>query len=201
MLPRERVARLLDRGSPFLELSPLAGLGMLTIPLIHTPALLFVPMIGIGLAWASIMGNPYVMLAGCIPAERTGVYMGIFNMFIVIPMILIAATLPFYYHSLLGGDARHVGPEIRKHQVADDAQIVHRRGAHLVGAVPHFDAETLAPLSPSELYKLYMDIFGIRPKSPNPAYLRRQLDENTQSQTVQKRFIGEQEAETKRQDE
>jgi maltose/moltooligosaccharide transporter len=86
----------------------LAGLGMLALPHIADKHLLFLPAIGVGLGWASIMGNPYVILADAIPAERTGVYMGIFNMFIVIPMILIAATLPFYYHSLLGGDARHV---------------------------------------------------------------------------------------------
>ena len=43
------------------------------------------------------MGNPYVILAGSIPPERTGVYMGIFNMMIVIPMILIAMTLPLIY--------------------------------------------------------------------------------------------------------
>ncbi|MBV6321701.1 MFS transporter [Duganella violaceipulchra] len=86
----------------------LAGVGMLSIPLIHTPALLFVPMVGIGLAWASIMGNPYVMLAGCIPPERTGVYMGIFNMFIVIPMIIQIFTLPLYYRSLLGGNPENV---------------------------------------------------------------------------------------------
>ncbi len=71
------------------------------------PALLF-PALGIGLAWGSIMGNPYILLAGAIPPERTGVYMGIFNMFIVIPMLLIAATLPFYYQPLMGGDARNV---------------------------------------------------------------------------------------------
>ncbi|MBJ7311598.1 MFS transporter [Rugamonas sp. CCM 8940] len=86
----------------------LAGAGMLCIPLIHTPALLFLPMLGIGLAWASIMGNPYVMLAGCIPAERTGVYMGIFNMFIVIPMIIQIFTLPLYYRSWLGGNPENV---------------------------------------------------------------------------------------------
>jgi maltose/moltooligosaccharide transporter len=61
-----------------------AGIGMWAIPAIHDKAWLFVPMLGIGLAWASIMGNPYVLLAGCIPPERAGVYMGIFNMFIVI---------------------------------------------------------------------------------------------------------------------
>ena len=81
----------------------LAGASMLCIPLIEAPAWLFVAMVGIGLAWASIMGNPYIMLAGAIPPERTGVYMGIFNMFIVIPMIIQIFTLPLYYQAWLGG--------------------------------------------------------------------------------------------------
>ncbi len=85
-----------------------AGVSMLCIPMIHTPALLFLPMVGIGLAWASMMGNPYVMLAGCIPPERTGVYMGIFNMFIVIPMIIQIFTLPLYYQAGLGGNPENV---------------------------------------------------------------------------------------------
>jgi maltose/moltooligosaccharide transporter len=86
----------------------LAGLGMLALPHIEDKWMLFVPAIGVGLGWASIMGNPYVILAGSIPPERTGVYMGIFNMMIVIPMLLIAATLPFYYKPLMGGDPRKV---------------------------------------------------------------------------------------------
>ncbi|AXA92268.1 MFS transporter [Massilia sp. YMA4] len=86
----------------------LAGACMLCIPLIREPALLFLPMVGIGLAWASMMGNPYVMLAGCIPPERTGVYMGIFNMFIVLPMIVQIGTLPLYYESALGGNPENV---------------------------------------------------------------------------------------------
>ncbi len=86
----------------------LAGAGMLAIPLIQSPVLLFLPMVGIGLAWASIMGNPYVMLAGSIPAHRTGVYMGIFNMFIVLPMLLQIATLPLVYDSWLGGRPENV---------------------------------------------------------------------------------------------
>ena len=86
----------------------LAGLGLLALPLIQTKALLFLPMVGLGLAWASIMGNPYVMLAGCIPAHRTGVYMGIFNMFIVIPMMIQIFTLPLFYRSWLGGDPANV---------------------------------------------------------------------------------------------
>ena len=86
----------------------LAGLGMWAIPSIHSPLWLFVPMLGIGLAWASIMGNPYVLLAGSIPPERAGVYMGIFNMFIVIPMLIQMVTLPLFYHSLLGGHPENV---------------------------------------------------------------------------------------------
>ena len=85
----------------------LAGVCMAVLPSIQTKALLFVPMIGIGLGWASLMGNPYVMLAGAVPPERTGIYMGIFNMFIVIPMLINAATLPLFYNSWLGGDSRN----------------------------------------------------------------------------------------------
>ena len=86
----------------------LAGAGMWSIPLIHDKWLLFVPMLGIGLAWASIMGNPYILLAGSIPPERAGVYMGIFNMFIVIPMLIQMLTLPLYYHALLDGRPENV---------------------------------------------------------------------------------------------
>jgi maltose/moltooligosaccharide transporter len=86
----------------------LAGVGMWFLPTLQDKAMLFVPMVGIGLAWASIMGNPYIMLARSIPRERAGVYMGIFNMFIVLPMIVQMLTLPLYYDSLLGSDPRHV---------------------------------------------------------------------------------------------
>lgn len=85
-----------------------AGAAMLIIPGIETKALLFVPMIGIGIGWASLMGNPYVMLVDSIPPERTGVYMGIFNMFIVVPMLIESLTMPLLYNRILGGDPRHV---------------------------------------------------------------------------------------------
>jgi maltose/moltooligosaccharide transporter len=84
------------------------GLGMLALPGIQDRWWIFLPMVGVGLAWGSIMGNPYVMLAKSIPPERTGVYMGIFNMFIVIPMLIQSFTLPLFYKSWLGGDPRHV---------------------------------------------------------------------------------------------
>jgi len=86
----------------------LGGIGMLVLPEVSDKWLLFLPAIGIGLAWGSIMGNPYIILAGSIPEERTGVYMGIFNMMIVIPMLLLAATLPFAYDTVLEGDPRNV---------------------------------------------------------------------------------------------
>lgn len=85
-----------------------AAAGMWAIPAVQDKAWLFVPMLGVGLAWASIMGNPYVMLAGSIPPERAGIYMGIFNMFIVIPMLIQMLTLPLYYDSLLGGQPDNV---------------------------------------------------------------------------------------------
>ena len=81
---------------------------MLWLPHVADKAWLFAPAVGVGLGWGSIMGNPYIILARSIPPERTGVYMGIFNMMIVIPMILFAATLPFVYDRWLGGDPRHV---------------------------------------------------------------------------------------------
>jgi maltose/moltooligosaccharide transporter len=85
-----------------------ASLAMLAIPSITSRALLFVPMLGIGLAWGSMMGNPYVMLSNAIPSDRVGVYMGVFNMFIVIPMLIQNVSLPFYYDSLLGGNPGNV---------------------------------------------------------------------------------------------
>lgn len=85
-----------------------AAAGMWVLPGIRDQAWLFLPMVGIGLAWGSIMGNPYVLLAGSIPPERAGVYMGIFNMFIVIPMLIQSLTLPLFYDSLLGGRPENV---------------------------------------------------------------------------------------------
>ncbi|GAA3247666.1 hypothetical protein GCM10020258_48990 [Sphingomonas yabuuchiae] len=86
----------------------ITGIGMMVMPHMTSKAMLFLPAIGIGLGWASMMGNPYVILAGSIPPERTGVYMGIFNMMIVIPMLIFGVTLPLFYQSWLGGDPRNV---------------------------------------------------------------------------------------------
>ncbi len=64
------------------------GSGLLMIYLISDPMHLIIPMIFIGIAWASVLSMPYAMLAGSIPPKKMGVYMGIFNFFIVIPQII-----------------------------------------------------------------------------------------------------------------
>lgn len=84
-----------------------SGIAMLSLPMLDGRAAMFIPMVGIGLGWAGMMGNTYVMLADCIPPERTGVYMGIFNMFIVIPMLIETVTMPLIYAPLLGSDPRN----------------------------------------------------------------------------------------------
>ena len=85
-----------------------SGLAMLLIPGVETPTALFALMGGIGIGWAGMMGNTYVMLADSIPPERNGIYMGIFNMFIVIPMLIQTLTMPLLYQPVLGGDPRNV---------------------------------------------------------------------------------------------
>jgi maltose/moltooligosaccharide transporter len=86
----------------------LAGIGMILLPLTDNIAFMWAMMALMGLGWGSIMGNPYIVLANAIPAERTGVYMGIFNMMICAPMLLFAATMTFMYKPILGGDPRNV---------------------------------------------------------------------------------------------
>jgi maltose/moltooligosaccharide transporter len=72
----------------------LGGLGLASTGLVKDPAILqWVCFSGIGVAWASILSMPYAMLSSALPADRMGVYMGIFNFFIVIPQILVAIVL------------------------------------------------------------------------------------------------------------
>lgn len=70
----------------------LGGIGLLSVYFIHNQYVLLLTMVGVGIAWASILSMPYAILAGALPSERMGVYMGIFNFFIVIPEILAALT-------------------------------------------------------------------------------------------------------------
>ncbi len=69
------------------------GISLISISFVKTPAALIIPMIGIGVAWASILSMPYAILTGSLPHNKMGIYMGIFNFFIVIPQILAASIL------------------------------------------------------------------------------------------------------------
>ena len=96
-------ARLGKRGAHCLCL--LAGaIGLLSVPLIHDKWLLFVPMIGVGIAWASILSMPYSILSAALPSSRMGIYMGIFNFFIVIPEILSALFFGRVMSGLFGNN-------------------------------------------------------------------------------------------------
>jgi maltose/moltooligosaccharide transporter len=66
----------------------MGGVGLLAIYFINDPMMLIFPMIGIGLAWGSILAMPYAILSSSIPARKMGVYMGIFNFFITLPQIV-----------------------------------------------------------------------------------------------------------------
>lgn len=79
----------------------LAGTGLIAFPFISTPWLLYVAIAGFGVGWASMMGIPYLMVVQDIPKERYGVYMGIINMLIVIPMLLQTVTFGWVMRNFL----------------------------------------------------------------------------------------------------
>ncbi len=81
------------------------GLGLISIIIFHTPKLLIISMLGVGLAWASILAMPYAILTGSLPSKKMGTYMGIFNFFIVIPQILAASILGFFVRDVFGGES------------------------------------------------------------------------------------------------
>lgn len=83
----------------------IGGLGLASFYVIKDPNLLLISELAIGLAWASILAMPYAILTGSLPAHKMGVYMGIFNFFIVIPQITAAAILGFFVRSLFANDA------------------------------------------------------------------------------------------------
>jgi maltose/moltooligosaccharide transporter len=85
----------------------LAGAGFLAFPMIQDKNLLFVAITGFGIGWASMMGIPYLLVVNEIPKERYGVYMGIINMMIVIPMILQNLTFGYILKHFLDNDSRN----------------------------------------------------------------------------------------------
>jgi len=80
----------------------LAALSLAWLSTINTQWLTLIPMIGLGICWASMVGVPYLMVASMVPRERTGVYMGILNMMIVVPMLIQTLTFGWIFENLLG---------------------------------------------------------------------------------------------------
>ena len=82
------IAAKIGRKSTYAFSLAIGGIGLVSIYFIHNPMLLVFPMIGIGIAWASILAMPYAILAGAIPPHKMGIYMGVFNFFITLPQII-----------------------------------------------------------------------------------------------------------------
>ncbi len=97
----------------------IGGLGLISMYYIHSPQMLLVPMIAVGFAWSSTLTMPYAILAGAVPANKMGFYMGVFNFFIVIPQIIASIILGFiikhFFHEqgiyalVIGGAAMVIG--------------------------------------------------------------------------------------------
>lgn len=83
----------------------LGGIGLISFYFIHDPQVLLVSMLGVGFAWASILSMPYAILASSLPANKAGIYMGIFNLFITIPQILASTILGLLVRELFSGKA------------------------------------------------------------------------------------------------
>ena len=81
-----------------------ALVSLLILPHVTNKFLVFLPMIGFGISWASLLGVPYIMAVRMVPSNRYGVYMGILNMMIVLPQLLETVTFGFVYDTFLGKD-------------------------------------------------------------------------------------------------
>jgi len=93
------LARRISRRFTHLICLLIGGISLVSMLFIKTPALLLLPMVGVGLAWSSTLTMPYAILAGALPPNKMGFYMGVFNFFIVIPQIFAAAILGFFVKS------------------------------------------------------------------------------------------------------
>ena len=105
MLPA--VASRLGRQAVHMIALTCGGIGLISVLFVANKWLLFASMAGVGIAWASILSMPYVMLSTAVPPARMGVYMGVFNLFIVIPQIVMSLIVPNIFNNVLGGDPRN----------------------------------------------------------------------------------------------
>ncbi|GAB3906914.1 MFS transporter [Larkinella knui] len=101
------IAARLGRRSTHAVFLTIGGLGFLSMLFSHDKYVFLAGMTLVGLAWGSIMSMPYVMLSTSVPKERMGVYMGLFNGFIVVPQIINNMTIGFLYETVLNNDPRN----------------------------------------------------------------------------------------------
>jgi maltose/moltooligosaccharide transporter len=101
------IANRLGRRSTHAVFLTIGGLGFLSMLFSHDKYIFLIGMTLVGLAWGSIMSMPYVMLSTSVPKERMGVYMGLFNGFIVVPQIINNMTIGFLYETVLNSDPRN----------------------------------------------------------------------------------------------
>jgi len=82
----------------------ITGLGIMSLPFIKNENLILLPMIALGIGWASMMGLPYSMVSRSIPHSKRGIYMGVINMMIVIPMLIQTLSFGFVFNNVLGNN-------------------------------------------------------------------------------------------------
>lgn len=126
------MARRTSRKVTHLGALVLGGMGLISVYFITDPDWLLLSMVGVGVAWASILSVPYAMLAGALPPRKMGYYMGVFNFFIVIPQMVAATILGFIvnqffdnqpvYALLVGGGAMILSGLLTL-RVQDEAQV------------------------------------------------------------------------------
>ena len=80
------------------------AIGLLTIGFVENKYMLYLNMTGVGIAWASILSMPYAMISGSLPSNKIGIYMGIFNFFIVLPEIIASLFFGWIMSNMLGND-------------------------------------------------------------------------------------------------
>jgi maltose/moltooligosaccharide transporter len=99
------VARLTSRVTTHIGCLVIGGAGLCSMRIFEHPGMLVVSMCALGIAWASLLTMPYAILSSVVPYKKMGVYMGMFNFFIVIPQILAAALLGLLVRTVFHGHA------------------------------------------------------------------------------------------------
>ena len=99
------IAKRIGRKATHALMLILGAAGLFGVFAIREPGLLWLPMIGVGFAWASIVSMPYAILSAAVPDRKMGVYMGVFNIFIVVPQLLAATVLGLILKTLFDGQA------------------------------------------------------------------------------------------------